>query len=461
MNDLSPSEPPRRSDTDAKLLDEIDPAVDRVILRLRFFKLPQKRALHYLLTAFEGRIALEFLDRWNRFEAGDKLAYTNIDGVVASYTGAVTRLEKLIRKHCPPSGDAPLHVPYSQDLLNAGDEALRAGVAYDRAAHELESAYQGLKVLTLAGKRITTDFSVAHGREYEAQVGLAGYRLAADRPSVYSPVDILRFRQDVQQAIIAAIRPAGSRSIRYEIPELVRRYFQEQSEVAIGSTLLPSNTTVGGYSVGDFRVFYRALYARAAMNQAFCCFAEDKGLSIPSENLVLQVTTAELERDLVGRGALSTDAFTRILADLIFDPHLVGTSLHYQPLVEMEPGRFDVPPSLITSNRWDESLEQTWRLRHLKGYEDTVPAIKKGLSDDLAARFRELGFLATSDTELFVDGGKKEVEVDVAVADVARRVLALVEVKWFLMPATVFRAMNRNEWLRVESQLDLPGILPH
>ena len=159
---------------------------------------------------------------------------------------------------------------------------------------------------------------------------------------------------------------------------------------------------------------------------------------------MLRISESRIRAELGVPIDFPENTFNCIIQDLTFDPSMKGTSLYYQPLIPIGDGEYVVSPTLVTLNRWDESLERLWLLLHKAEYEAVVPQLKMRLSTEVADAFARLDFAAVAEKDLFVEGGRVEGDADVAVADVISRTLVMAEVKNLLIPASVFQAKDRQ-----------------
>jgi len=310
----------------------------------------------------------------------------------------------------------------------------------------LDDVCYGTRNLHVDGTNVSLPFANEGTIEHEAWKTAHGGLIDPQRPADYAVLELEVSPEGPQlwEMMDRATSYIGGHHILYSIPPAVQAFFAARASRAVAAVDLPVAIRVGGYSVDEFRHFFRSLYERAAIHQVFCCRAavHQAGRQAVG-SLPLHVTRDQLHADLVSTGVLREDAFEHILADVTYEVGHSWTSIFYQPLFPVGPGAYLIAPTLITTSLWENNLVNGWAKRHQAQYSTQVSEVKKRGAETLAEAFRGHGFIATANRTYRCDTCQLG-DVDLATFDPQSDVLLLAELKWQSPAAGSHEARSRD-----------------
>lgn len=342
-------------------------------------------------------------------------------------------VHEVYRRH----GDVRLPAAPDQFDREAFTEALQAvplGNAVRSALDALDDVCCGTRRLEISGRDLHLPFTDKGTVEHEAWKSLFTGVIDPHRPR-FPFIEIERSEQGgrLWEMIHSKTLTLGKNRILYTVPRPVEGFCAALADRAVSTVELPLSLRIGGYSLDEFRQFYRCLYKRCAIHQAFCYRADPTG---PGEqvagSLPLWLKREDLHEELVSGSDLAADSFNSIVTDLTYDVSLGWTDIHYQPLLPVGPGRFLVAPTLPTVSAWERNLAKMWANKHASEYSRNVSEEKKRTAETIAGALRSYGFTAPANREFYLKKGVPSGEVDVVAYDPQQDVLLLAEVKWLI-----------------------------
>jgi SEC-C motif len=236
--------------------------------------------------------------------------------------------------------------------------------------------------------------------------------------------------------------------IEYVAPPSADQFFRMLAVRATEYVEHPLEMTIGGYTVEQFRAFFRELYRRAACNQVACWLSSNVGSrSLAVGSTVLRISRSVLRDALCLDGLLTEESFGRILTDTTYDSRRKHTDVFFQPLLPVTDDEFLVSPMLITTTNWERNLQRLWALKDPGAYGSAVQAACTNLALTVRDWFAGASHIATANRILRL-GGSNATDVDVAVCDPAERFLFLAQVKWLIPPAEPWEVRRADDDLR-------------
>ncbi len=175
--------------------------------------------------------------------------------------GLNAAVHEVFRRHGNALQPRP-HERHDRQAVETARTALRYAAGVARVFEALHDVKAGSRRLERNGTDIRLPFAIPGTIEREAWKAAHSGPTEPDRPSDFAVIEILQSRQGVQawNTMPATILFVGDDAIHYRVNESVGEIFTDCAVRATSRTELPGDIEVGGYTLDEFRTFYRYLY---------------------------------------------------------------------------------------------------------------------------------------------------------------------------------------------------------
>jgi hypothetical protein len=356
-----------------------------------------------------------------------------------------------VNQYCPKETGSP-RLSLSDSAFGDAAILLRAAIEYGRVFEIMPLLHHGrCEAERDSDGVIHVRFSPRYPFSKELQA--AAYLLAAPYdPSVAEgpPIVIPELISLVRSAVPFRLGQFGS--LRFEIPEQIFEQFGRRIDVLAGETWrMNPEWQTGGYSLGEFRRFWRALLVLCAVHDVFILYLNGDKVRRARTGSVLWKTRDQWERAMARYARLDAGTVSAIFEDLVrdesmFPPGRRGADVTLQPFLPIGGGQIAVSRNLVLCSYAERNL---WHLLSIKR-----PAIHGALanlkehewSGALRARLATRGYELFDDFSVKGEGSKSiYTNLDALILDRVQRFGLVCELKWLMEPGTAQASLRVDD----------------
>lgn len=255
----------------------------------------------------------------------------------------------------------------------------------------------------------------------------------------------------VRTLLPACLERIGDNDIRYRIPPRLSDLFRRWADLQANEMRfeLPGSWEFEGYSLEQFRNFWRSLLTVAMIHVYAHYFAESVGVrGCAAGSIVIQIHATELER--IG-GVFGADVRTcrAIIHDLTYSPRGSYWDPFWQPLFRLRNDTFLISPSLLMGSSAERNLvallNRIPAKRHL--YQRLSNEKEATQLDELGRLFSDARFFLQRRIPVTRADGTPLSDVDLLVFDRADESVLIIQAKWLIRPDYWSEVLSRDEEL--------------
>jgi hypothetical protein len=253
------------------------------------------------------------------------------------------------------------------------------------------------------------------------------------------------------RALSAAIKVSKKGVVFPKLDELHRAMYRSHGQRTSAMIRWNPVTTIGAYTLDDFRRFYSALNAVAGTHEYLCyLWSEEHGL--PLDSLVLFNHRARWADELSALAKLPREQVQLMIRDTTFG-RVFAIDFHTLPFVPLahDGAVLALAPFCSLSSHWEENILRCLSRHNSNLYSSNSVTKEDGMRRPLLA--------LTSGTRL-ISGPHKLIkpapDIDLIVQDLRAKILMVCELKWVRKPNGVRERQQRDaEVSKGFSQIDV------
>ncbi len=220
-------------------------------------------------------------------------------------------------------------------------------------------------------------------------------------------------------------------------------FLQLADELWKDSSILPSDWAFNDFTLEEFRLCWRELYALSFMHTHVCSSGGIRGLAV--EDCVIVQESNIIKNYLIERTSLRDDVVDAVLKLLVFDPRLKHADIMYQPAVAIG-NKFLIAPSLFVNGTPERNLIALIQMKnrdkkHFEEVNNLESLMRNQIESDIVDKS---DIILCHDLKIEKDG-KLITDVDFGIYDLESQSVLICEMKWLLEADATWEVYARED----------------